>query len=278
MPSTASTETEEKEYIFDMMGDLWLEIGESRTPCLVSSTAMAEASPVFRGMLLRGFSESKPLEGDWVVQLPEDDIDGFQIILSIIHDQWDDVPADFPELETLGFQQEDFKEALRLVYKVARVADKYDLVYILRPVAESWLRAPASGRFVPDKVDGSSAATLWIGWVFGDETLINWELRSVYLSAFVDENAGGDEHHAEKHEKARKDDGKEDCDHQDCRPRHIPSDHEGGMPACKEKTDLLPLWTSRLFGHTSPDDAYDILGLLDVTGMFPQGTCIGRSH
>lgn len=247
VPSTTSTETAGKTHIYDEAGDLTLEMGEARISCLVSSGAMAEASCVFRGMLFGGFSESRPSEGEWVVQLPEDGIEGFDIILKIIHGRWQEVPITFEELETHEFADHEWQKLLRLAYKVARVADKYDVTYLLQPLSDSWRRALTGGLMYPGLSDGSCSAALWIGWVFGDRKLVDDQLPLVYLFAY------GDEEGSLNYENVDEDGALE---------------HDGAVLVCEQPTEyLLPLWNSRLCGYTSMEDAHHILNLLDVSGM-----------
>lgn len=70
---------------FDPNGDLRLVIGEQKAESVVCSRSLARASPIFNKMLYGAFSESKPVEGDWHVELPEDDPYALCFLLNIIH-------------------------------------------------------------------------------------------------------------------------------------------------------------------------------------------------
>ncbi|KAB5547309.1 hypothetical protein GE09DRAFT_1242858 [Coniochaeta sp. 2T2.1] len=246
--------TEFEEHTFCPTGDLWLEIGAPKVRCLVSSSAMAAASPVFRAMLFGGFTESKPADGVWLVRLPDDDIVGFYPLLSIAHGDWEEVPTCFTELEGYDPCSLDYiRDTLQFVYQVAKLADKYDCTRLLRPVAESWCRAISRATMYPNagyEIDGSSVAILWTGWVFGDKGMIEAELRRVYLRARVEEYADDDTTMANDDTTL------------------VNDESEGGLMIRDEETDFLPLWAPGLFRSSSTTDACQILNLLNVSGMF----------
>ncbi|KAK8112319.1 uncharacterized protein PG998_008776 [Apiospora kogelbergensis] len=91
----------------------------------VCSRALARASPVWRKMLYGGFAESKPKDGDWIVELPDDDVPAIEFFLSAIHARFDKIPA-FDSLPDLSW-----------LYMVSVVADKYDTIRFLRPWAKT---------------------------------------------------------------------------------------------------------------------------------------------
>lgn len=166
--------------IFDERGDLQLVVDGGRK-FLVCSRALARASTVFASMLYGGFAESKPLEGDWVVTLPDETLHGFPIILEIMHGNLHEVRHDI--FEHLG--AENLIRATELLCEVAITANKYDLVHIFWPWAESWL---GKCRQFYDNwygLEGWRGELIWVAWVFGDEKLLLRELDQVVGCTFV---------------------------------------------------------------------------------------------
>jgi len=178
---------------FDDTGELMLEIGTTRaTLCRVCPRALARVSPVFKTMLYGGFAESKPEEGDWVVRFPEDKITGFALMLDIIHGHVHKVPRvaeDFDEYFESGEARMYSSLALDMVYHAARVADKYDLVHLLWPWAASWIELVAKSGSEDFEIATNKGywrgQLLWIAWIFGDMMLMNDQLDSVLLSAYI---------------------------------------------------------------------------------------------
>jgi len=211
---------------------------------------VADASAVFNAILFGGYLESRPSQGGWVVQLPEDDVEGFKIILHIIHDQWQELPSAFYHLRTHGSTGEDWSCFMRLVFRVAIVADKYDLVYMLQPVADSWLRDVYWGCLDADTSSGYSAGILWAGWVFGDKQMIDREFGLVCLDACTDEDwllAGGIAGDCY-------DDEESDTIAESC----------GALIICERMGPAL--LSPRLYRCGSSEEVYDILGLLSISG------------
>jgi hypothetical protein len=77
-------------------------------------------------MLFGPWKESKPAEGDWVADLPEDDPWPILVILRIIHGAFDEVPEDL---------------SLSELSRILVYTDKYDMVHVLRPMARRWVYA-----------------------------------------------------------------------------------------------------------------------------------------
>ncbi|KAK6836471.1 hypothetical protein PG987_006966 [Apiospora arundinis] len=113
------------------------------------------ASPVWKKMLFGGFSESKRKskrkDGDWIVKLPDDDVEAMEFFLDTIHARFDRVPTF------------DHIPALEDLYQIAVVADKYDINRFLRPWAKAW--AP----HIKDNIENRQGLEhyLWISWVIG---------------------------------------------------------------------------------------------------------------
>lgn len=117
-----STVTGNHPYYFDPRGDLILEVGPNNASYLVCSRSISRASPVFDKMLFGGFAESKPeADGEWRIQLPEDDPAAMRLLLNIIHGRFADVIAPATE---------------KLLFDVTVLTDKYSLTHILRPWAQ----------------------------------------------------------------------------------------------------------------------------------------------
>ncbi|KAK7911814.1 hypothetical protein PG985_014295 [Apiospora marii] len=89
----------------------------------VCSRTMARSSPVWKKMLYGGYAESKPKDRDWIVEIPDDDVLAVEFFLNTIHTRFEKVPPfnETPELDHL--------------YRIAVVADKYDMIRFLRPWA-----------------------------------------------------------------------------------------------------------------------------------------------
>ena len=96
-----------------------------RTGIRVSSAILSMASPVFKSLLSPRFKEGTQLQsGSVEIPLPDDDSDSLIIIGHILHFQIDKVP---------------FKLSTQDLLQVARVADKYDLANVLKPMAHCWI-------------------------------------------------------------------------------------------------------------------------------------------
>ena len=164
----------------DVDGDLRLQVGagDEQATLVVCSRALARASPVFKRMLFGGFAESKPAHGEWLVNLPEDmgHIDGLIIVMDIIHGNTYNLDMDLSRHSN---------DATTFVFDLAVIADKYDVVRVLNPWAEAWLRTfYEQGKWngcLPDH-DGWRGEHIWAAWVFGDEKRLRDELGEVLLS------------------------------------------------------------------------------------------------
>ena len=91
----------------------------------VSSRHLTLASPVFRAMLHRKFSESNTLRltGSVEIPMPDDDPDPFLILLNILHGRIRKVPL-VVDLETLT--------------QIATLVDKYDIMEPVEMFANFW--------------------------------------------------------------------------------------------------------------------------------------------
>ena len=143
---------------FDRDGDLQLVVGrnEGQQDMVVDSRALCRGSPVFRKMLSGSFKEAKPRNGDdWVVKLPYDKSEAMIILCDLCHGQSERTPMS-PSILTL--------------YNVAVVADKYDMVRCLRPVAFRWLKV--CGRTSKLNTFEDKTLLLCAAWYLGDASLV----------------------------------------------------------------------------------------------------------
>ena len=74
----------------DAEGDLLLNVGAKLAGVKpwsfrVCSAALRRASAVWKSMLFGPWVEAKPAEGDWTVNLPEDNPESFNVLLAIFH-------------------------------------------------------------------------------------------------------------------------------------------------------------------------------------------------
>lgn len=100
--------------------------GEWQKKFIVDSRAMARASSVFKAMFFGHFKESKPRNGlDWSVELPEDDPQGLEILLAIIHAKFNAIQ---PRKQLVD----------EVAYKVCILADKYLMMQLLSPFITQW--------------------------------------------------------------------------------------------------------------------------------------------
>ncbi|KAH0438212.1 hypothetical protein CcaCcLH18_03479 [Colletotrichum camelliae] len=135
----------------DIHGDLTLKVGGDKIAheFVVCSRTLGRGSPVFQAMLFSGFAESKPADGAWIVQLPDDLPSPMLIVLHIIHGHFEHIPQALEQHE---------------LYQLLVVTEKYDMTKILRPWASKW--------FDPYKkttsVNGNQSL-LWISWELGHE-------------------------------------------------------------------------------------------------------------
>ena len=135
---------------FDQDGDLYLSVGSGDTAqdMLVDSRALCRSSPVFRKMLTGGFKESKPDSGEWRVNLPEDEPRIFSILMDMCHCQYDQTPK---------------KPSVSKLHLITKMTDKYDMLQMLRPVAQSWLNVLRE----KDALEAPPLAVIFIAVKFG---------------------------------------------------------------------------------------------------------------
>ena len=108
-------------------------------------------------MLFGPWKEAKPAQGDWIVELPEDNPDGISSLLSIVHAQFTDtaVPNNI---------------SADLLYNILVVADKYDMVQKIRPWADTWVRA-LKGRELSSLTPVGCLVRIHTAWELGCEAV-----------------------------------------------------------------------------------------------------------
>lgn len=156
---------------FDDEGDLRLEVGEgeAKRTFVVCSRALARASKPLRAMLYGPFaeSESRKIDPNWTVQLPEDLPEAFATILRIVHGQFEAVPDEIDRDE---------------LYQITVLTDKYNMTDILQPWAQKWITNLDSQDRVSQEGD---EVMLWISWELGHQDLfletLNWLLNECSL-------------------------------------------------------------------------------------------------
>ena len=130
-----------------------------QTSIRVSSRHLILASPIFRAMLSRSFSESHTLRttGTLTLPLPDDSPAALLIVLNIIHGHTRAVPR-ILDMETL--------------VEVGVLVDKYELLEALEIVGEMWITRLAKERGgLPTAMEDNIMSWVWVTWVFqrGDE-------------------------------------------------------------------------------------------------------------
>ncbi|KAK4449616.1 hypothetical protein QBC34DRAFT_350776 [Podospora aff. communis PSN243] len=144
--------------------DLYVKVRVSGEPVMykVHSTLIAAASPVWREMIYKGKCP-RPATGRWVTEMvaPEDDAFGLDVIFSLIHYKFHELPG------SLNVDE---------MYGLARVAEKYDCKHILIPYMSKWLvdlewhlklQLEENIKNEGDKKTDEDDKTLFLTWVFG---------------------------------------------------------------------------------------------------------------
>lgn len=117
----------------------------------ISSTVLANASPVWKKFIFPPFPKLPDAENETDVQLDftEDDPDALLLLFRIAHLQFTKIPL------TLK---------LDILLQVAVLCDQYDCVRLVSPWVEGWLEDKPGG-------DDYSSNWLFIAWVFGRESV-----------------------------------------------------------------------------------------------------------
>lgn len=116
----------------DPDGDLRLLVGEKKVPFIVCAKTLARSAPVWKTMLYGPFLESKRPEegqGEWTIELPEDDQAALEVVLHLIHGQ----PHKLPNM------------TVDLAFEVTVLTNKYNMTSCLWLVAKEWLEELPKG-------------------------------------------------------------------------------------------------------------------------------------
>ncbi|KAK3337846.1 hypothetical protein B0H65DRAFT_476991 [Neurospora tetraspora] len=155
----------------DPEGDLFLDATadpSNRKRFRVCSQALRRKSPVWKRMLFGPWKESKPAnDKEWVVELPDDPVRPLQIILSIIHSNFDAVP---------GFT------SIEIIHQVLIMTNKYDITSIVRPWSLQWLQIAE----LPSNAAAEVVKSLYIAWELGSEEVFASKLEHISLHTELD--------------------------------------------------------------------------------------------
>ncbi|KAF4980741.1 hypothetical protein FZEAL_3326 [Fusarium zealandicum] len=137
---------------FDPDGDLCLTVGCSPSQdMIVDSRALCRASRVFSSMLRGGFAESQPNDGrEWNATLPDDPPTAFAILMDLAHAQFKQTPEEVSVDE---------------LYAICVLTNKYDMVEVLRPMADRWFKSLAARWQSP--FSEAAAKMMFVAWELG---------------------------------------------------------------------------------------------------------------
>jgi hypothetical protein len=115
-------------------------------------------------MLYGNFRESikaTPTGENWIVELPEDNPFGMEILLHIIHSEYKLVPHNI---------------ALVQLLPVLVVSEKYDMTHLIRPWANAWLQPLAE-----DTEKYECDSMLRVAWELGADAIFKQLIKRVCL-------------------------------------------------------------------------------------------------
>ncbi|KAJ2975791.1 hypothetical protein NUW58_g1721 [Xylaria curta] len=151
---------------FDRRGDLLLKVGTERggntteRSFLVCSNCIARVSPVFDRMLFGAMKESKlkwqeSEKKEWVVDLPEDDPDIFELFLSLCHADFNKIPRALP---------------VDKLYDLTKLTHYYDMTQLLVPWMHGWMMSVRDTSPEPDIT--MVPQLLFISWELGNVNMV----------------------------------------------------------------------------------------------------------
>ncbi|KAI9147269.1 hypothetical protein HJFPF1_13308 [Paramyrothecium foliicola] len=144
--------------IIDPHGDVRLKVGRGETEgsqitFQVCSRALARSSKVFDTMLYGKFAESRvnsaESEGDWTVELPEQELEGMKIFLDIVHANLRGIPRIISVDE---------------LYGLTNLTNYFDATPMLAPWAGTWL---SSVDEIAKDANQLMPKLLWVAWELG---------------------------------------------------------------------------------------------------------------
>jgi hypothetical protein len=111
-------------------------------------------------MLFGPWIEAKPAQGDWIVELPDDETETLNILLSIVHGRFQVVPKNI----TLG-----------RLYDILIVTDKYDMISVVRPWADDWVRVVKDLGFIYS-TGYSQLMRMHAAWELGCDNVVDQQI------------------------------------------------------------------------------------------------------
>lgn len=165
--------------VIDQEGDLFLRTPGTYAPNAyfrVSSTTLADASPVLKAMLFGPWKEAQRRDSAWVVALPEDSAVALRIILPVLHGE--------PPYEMRLFEHD-----INTLREVINFVDKYFLQEAFGPAIEEYVKI--EGWEPPYRVDAFPAdeffKRLEMAWELGATDGLLVLLRSVVRTTTSEE-------------------------------------------------------------------------------------------
>lgn len=142
----------------------------------VHSALIAAASPVWRQKIYGG-EYARPKTGDWVIAMCDADEDaaGLDIIFSLIHYKYHEIPA---------------RPGMSLLHRVAQVASKYNCVHLLVPYTAKWIEGMDWQSIMTKQSGDDYEKALFITWVFGEPCWFYHTISQVAYRATLDANCG----------------------------------------------------------------------------------------
>lgn len=176
-PETPSTPAPEYKIVaIDPDGDLSLQVSKNDASMVwsfrVCSAALRRRSRVWKQMLFGPWKERKPANSDeeWIVELFDDCPKAMQLILHIIHGNFDEVPT--------------VLHSLQQFHDLLVVAKKYDIINVIKPWCKDW---SSIARAMVQNAE-NIVMSFHVAWELGDESLFLRRLQDIVVHSATDEN------------------------------------------------------------------------------------------
>jgi hypothetical protein len=155
-------------------GDLRLKVGGKQYPeeqleFVVNSKALARASRRFKKLLhnkLQPSTKSTTLTQNLTVKLPEDDPVGLEVLLNIIHGEYDLSTSTIP---------------LSLLSRILAVSEKYNMSHLIRPWVNVWFQPDADLLHKP----ADNRLLLRVAWMVGAIDVFKRAVKTIYQECQV---------------------------------------------------------------------------------------------